>query len=120
MSKSEIATSFLKLAVSGKIREAYDKYVSQNFKHHNPYFKGDRESLMSAMEENANPNRTFEIKQILKDKDLIMTLSHVIHKPEELGGAVVHIFRFEGNKIVEMWDTCQEIPKDSPNENGMF
>jgi predicted SnoaL-like aldol condensation-catalyzing enzyme len=34
--------------------------------------------------------------------------------------AVVHILRFEGGKIVEMWDVGQEIPKDSPNALGVF
>jgi predicted SnoaL-like aldol condensation-catalyzing enzyme len=34
--------------------------------------------------------------------------------------AVVHIARIEGGRIVELWDVGQEIPKDSPNANGMF
>jgi hypothetical protein len=46
MSKKDIAISFLKLASSGKVREAYEKYVHPDFSHHNPYFKGDRESLL--------------------------------------------------------------------------
>jgi predicted SnoaL-like aldol condensation-catalyzing enzyme len=32
----------------------------------------------------------------------------------------VHIFRFRGDKIVELWDLGQEVPESSPNENGMF
>lgn len=34
--------------------------------------------------------------------------------------AVVHMFRFENGKILEMWDVGQVMEKDSPNENGMF
>jgi predicted SnoaL-like aldol condensation-catalyzing enzyme len=34
--------------------------------------------------------------------------------------AVVHIVRFDGEKIAEMWDVGQAVPADSPNENGMF
>ena len=41
-------------------------------------------------------------------------------KPGDLGAAVVHIFKFEGNLIVELWDMGQAVPEDSPNENGMF
>jgi predicted SnoaL-like aldol condensation-catalyzing enzyme len=33
---------------------------------------------------------------------------------------VIHIFRFEEDRIVELWDVGQEIPEDSPNDNGMF
>ncbi len=122
MSYRDIAVLFLKLAASGKVREAYDKYASPNFRHHNPFFRGDRESLMLAMEENAakNPNKKLEIKFTLEDRNLVATYSHVQQSPGDLGGAVVHIFRFEGDHIVEMWDIGQAVPEDSPNENGMF
>jgi predicted SnoaL-like aldol condensation-catalyzing enzyme len=53
MNKKEIATSFLTLASSGNVAEAYEKYVHPQFRHHNVYFKGGRESLQKAMEENA-------------------------------------------------------------------
>lgn len=49
-----------------------------------------------------------------------MVHSLVKQNPEDLGRAVVHIFRFQDNKIVELWDIGQPIPEDSPNENGMF
>ncbi|HEU4860903.1 MAG TPA: hypothetical protein VFT15_13750 [Chitinophagaceae bacterium] len=52
----QIATDFLMLASKGNPREAFSKYVAKNFKHHNIYFKGDRESLMIAMEDNAMKN----------------------------------------------------------------
>jgi hypothetical protein len=32
---------------SGNARQAFRKYVHPQFSHHNPYFKGDRESLLS-------------------------------------------------------------------------
>jgi predicted SnoaL-like aldol condensation-catalyzing enzyme len=45
---------------------------------------------------------------------------YVKQNPEDRSGAVVHIFRFAGNHIVEMWDLGQQIPDNMPNENGMF
>ena len=113
---------FLKLAASGKVREAYSKYVSPNLKHHNPYFRSDRESLFLAMEENAtkNPNKKFDIKLSLEDRNLVATYSHLQENPGDPGIVVVHIFRFEGDHIVEMWDIGQAVPEDSPNENSMF
>jgi hypothetical protein len=33
---------------------------------------------------------------------------------------VIHIFRFEGDKIIESWEASQEELKDSPNANGLF
>ncbi|MCC2685622.1 MAG: hypothetical protein K0R75_2521 [Paenibacillaceae bacterium] len=116
------AVSFLLLVASGGVREAYRNHVGPGFRHHNAYFRGDAESLMLAMEENAekNPNKTLEVKRVLGEGDFVMVHSHVKQNPEDLGGAVVHIFRFHEGSIVELWDVGQAIPENSPNENGMF
>lgn len=118
----EAATSFLKAVVDRKIEEAYDKFISPQFIHHNQYFKGDRQSLMDGMKEagEKNPNKRLEIKKILEDGNTVMTLSHIKHNPDDIGGVVVHIFRFEEDKVVELWDLGQPIVKDSINKNGVF
>lgn len=118
----EIAISFLQLVASGKIREAYDRFVGENFLHHNPYFKGDAESLIVAMEENAkiSPYKTLQVKLAVQEDDRVVLYSHIKQHQGDLGAAVVHIFLFKEERIVEMWDVGQAIPEDSPNENGMF
>ena len=116
------AVSFLTLAASGKVREAYDNYVSAKFRHHNAYFPGDAESLQAGMAEAHKkfPNTTLEVQHVLAEGDLVAVHSRVRHSSDTPEIAVVHIFRFEGGRIVELWDVGQEAPKDSPNENGMF
>ena len=118
----QMASDFLMLASKGKAREAFSKYVGKDFKHHNIYFKGDGESLMTAMEDNAkkNPDKIFEIKRALQENDLVTIHSHVRQKPGDPGAAVVHIFRFENNKIAELWDLGQAVPLETVNENGIF
>jgi predicted SnoaL-like aldol condensation-catalyzing enzyme len=118
----EVATSFLQMVASGQIREAYEAYVSPDFRHHNAYFKGDRGSLMVAMEEaqQNDPMKALDIKSAIADGDRVAVFSHVKQSSQDRGAAVVHIFRFEGNQIVELWDVGQMIPEDSPNENGAF
>jgi predicted SnoaL-like aldol condensation-catalyzing enzyme len=118
----EIATSFLQMVASGQIREAYEKYVSPEFRHHNAYFKGDRQSLMIAMEEaqRTDPMKTLDIKSAIAEGDRVAVFSHVKQNSQDQGVAVVHIFRFEGDQIVELWDVGQLISADSPNENGPF
>jgi predicted SnoaL-like aldol condensation-catalyzing enzyme len=120
--QKEAATSFLQMVAEGNVQEAYDRFVSTDFRHHNQFFKGDRSSLMVAMAENAqkHPNKTLEVKKILEDGDTVMTLSHVKQDWSGVGGAVVHIFRFENGKIAELWDLGQEIIANSANENGVF
>lgn len=114
--------AFLRLAASGKAREAFQQPVASGFRHHNSYSRGDADSLMIAMEENAakDPDRVLEIQRALEDGDLVAVHSRVRQRPGELGGAVVHIFKFQGDRIVELWDMGQPVPENSPNENGMF
>ena len=122
MTRKESATAFLTMAASGAIGEAYDKFISPGFTHHNQYFKGDRQSLMTAMEEARDkiPKKALEIKKVYEDTDAVITLSHVKQNPNDTGAAVVHIFRFEGSQVAELWDLGQAIIEDSPNENGVF
>jgi predicted SnoaL-like aldol condensation-catalyzing enzyme len=121
-SNKQIALDFLTLASKGKSREAFDKYAGRGFRHHNIYFKGDAETLTTAMEENAKkmPDKIFEVKHSLQDGDLVAVHSHVRQNPTDRGAAVMHIFRFESAKIVELWDFAQPVPEDMVNENGMF
>ena len=122
ISHKEAATSFMQLVAAGKVREAFQSYVGPNFRHHNPFFRGDADSLRIAMEENAaeHPDKVLEIQHVLEDRDLVAVHSRVRQSPDDRGGAVVHIFRFAGDRVLELWDVGQPEPEDSPNENGMF
>ena len=121
-SKKDRAVSFLRLASSGKVRQAYSKYVHPQFVHHNPYFKGDRESLLVGMEEGSVqfPNKVFETVRTLQDGDYVVVHGRVRLAPEMPEIALIHIFRFESDLIIEEWEAAQEVPQASPNENGMF
>jgi predicted SnoaL-like aldol condensation-catalyzing enzyme len=120
--RKEIAVSFLKLASAGKVREAYQRYVHPRFYHHNPYFKGDRESLMAGMELSMVefPNKIFDAVRVLEDGDFVVVHGKVRLIPDMPEIALIHIFRFEDGSIIEEWEAAQEVPKESPNENGMF
>jgi predicted SnoaL-like aldol condensation-catalyzing enzyme len=122
MTKKEIVENFLKLAASGHPHEAFRLYVSENFRHHNIHFKGDAQTLMLAMEESArkNPNKIFKIHHIIADHDLVAVHSHLKQNSTDPGFVVVHIFKFESDKIIELWDLGQPIPGEMVNENGMF
>src|SRR5262245_5657230 len=117
MTHKESATSFLKMAGSGNVRAAYDKFVATDFIHHNQYFKGDRQSLLLAMEEasKTHPNKAIDVKHIYQEGDVVITHSLVTRQDSQaLRIAVVHIFKFRDDRIVELWDLGQEIAKDSP------
>jgi predicted SnoaL-like aldol condensation-catalyzing enzyme len=121
--KRQAAITFLNQAIIGRISEAFEKYIArEGFRHHNPYFRGDRESLKTAMME-ANQkfqSATIAVQHVFENDDMVAVHSRVKHSPEEPEIAVVHIFRFEREKVVELWDVGVQVPKDSPNENGAF
>ena len=77
---------------------------------------------MLAIEEDAkmNPDKIFEIQRALEDGDLVAVHSRFRQNPNDTDYAVMHIFRFEGNKVVELWDFAQAAPAEMINENGMF
>ena len=122
MTDKEMAIDFLTLVTSNNVRDAFKKYVDKNFIHHNPFFRGDSESLLSAMEEDAakNPNKLFEIRHAVHEGDTVTIHSHIRMIQGDSGFAAAHIFRFKDDFIVELWDIVQRVPENYPNENGMF
>jgi predicted SnoaL-like aldol condensation-catalyzing enzyme len=120
--KRDIAVSFLQLASSGNARQAFTQYVHPQFIHHNPYFQGDRESLLAGMEESAVrfPNKSFQVVRTLEDGDLVAIHGKVRLNPDMPEIALIHIFRFDGELIIEEWEAAQEVPQASPNQYGMF
>lgn len=120
--RKEISASFLELAAAGRVREAYRNYVHPQFRHHNPFFPGDRESLLLGMEGSAGqfPDKALKILRMIEEGDMVAVHSKVRLRPDAGEIALIHIFRFEGDLIIEEWEAGQEIPEDSPNENGAF
>ncbi len=122
MGRKFSATDFLILCSSGKVREAFSKYVALGFKHHNPFFPGDAASLMEGMLAAAkqNPQQTLEVQRALEDGELVAVHSRVTPQPGGPSLATVHLFRFEADRVVELWDVVMAPPAESPNGNGLF
>lgn len=118
----EAAIEFLHLVAAGQVREAYRKHIGSGFRHHNAYFHGDAESLAVGMEENAAkfPDKVLEVQRAIEEGDFVAVHSCLKPNPSDAGVALVHIFRFHAERIVELRDIGQVVPEDSPNEYGMF
>jgi predicted SnoaL-like aldol condensation-catalyzing enzyme len=121
-SHKAIATNFEKMVVAGQIDAAYEKYIAPDFIHHNPFFKGDRESLRIGMIDNAKQfaHKIYEIKQVFEDGDFVITHARLQLNTEMPEIVVVHIYKIENDKIVETWDLAQQKPDTAVNENGLF
>ena len=116
------AVDFLMRVIAGDIQGAYAAHMGRGFRHHNPYYAGDLESLRKGMEEDQaqHPGKNFEIRLALEDAKHVAVHSRLKHPAFEQEISVVHIFRFEEGKIVEFWDVAQVAPEQIVNENGMF
>ena len=115
------AERFLQLACSD-VERAYSELVTPGFRHHNVHFPGTAAALKQGMADNLRqfPKKKIDIKHSVEEGDRVIVISHVKLTPDQPGYALAHMFRFEGDRIAELWDLAQEIPKDSPNENGPF
>jgi predicted SnoaL-like aldol condensation-catalyzing enzyme len=50
------------------------------------------------------------MQHFLEDGDLVAVHSRFRKKPNKLDWAVMHILRFEKEKIVDLWDFAQAVP----------
>jgi predicted SnoaL-like aldol condensation-catalyzing enzyme len=119
---TQAAVDFLQLIVAGRIEEGYRKFVDMHGKHHNPYFPAGFPALQAAMTDDHEkfPDKKFTIHSVIGDGNTVAVHSHIVMDSGEKNFAVVHIFRFEHGRIVEMWDCAQSLPVDSPNADGAF
>jgi predicted SnoaL-like aldol condensation-catalyzing enzyme len=116
------AVQFLKLVTAGRIDEAYQEYVDMKGKHHNCYFPAGFPALMKAMIDNhkQSPVKKYTVKNVIGDGNLVAVHAHLVLNQKGDGMVVVHLCRFEGDKIVEFWDCGQAIPAEMPNNDGAF
>jgi len=122
MSNTETAIAFLKECAAGRAKDAFAAHVAPGLCHHNPHFAANPDTLAAAMDANARefPEKTFEVQRSVEQGDLVMVHSRVRMTPNGEDIAVVHILRFSGDRIAELWDVATPVPPNSPNTNGAF
>ena len=121
-SLKDLAIGFLTTVVAGDVGGAYDQYVGAGFRHHNPYFPGDAASLRKGMadDEPRCPGKQLIVVNALEDGDRVAVHSKLIRHDGNPEMAVVHLFRFEKGRIVELWDVAMVPPAEIVNQHGMF
>lgn len=122
MTHKDIAVHFLHLCSSGEVLTAFAQYAHDAIIHHNPFFHKDISVLQQAMIDNAAsfPHKVFSVIHSLEDHNFVAVHSKVKLAPETTGHILVHIFRFEQDKIIEIWDISQPIPENIVNEHGII
>lgn len=118
----ENAIEFCNAVMNEKNFDAATKYIGNQYIQHSPSVEDGTQGLKKRMDlfRTLYPYSHIEIKRVAADGDYVFLHLHAIMVPNTKGFAVVDIFRFENNKIVEHWDAIQEVPNKSANNNGMF
>jgi len=114
--------SFYKTAYEGNPRKAVELYVGGQYIQHNPVVGDGKEPFIAYFEKMAReyPDKSIKFVRSVAEGDLVALHTHQIWP----GGdeyVTMDFFRFDENdKIVEHWDSIQEIPDHTENGNPMY
>ena len=106
----------------GRVREAFETYVHEDYIQHNPLAPDGRAAAIAALEPYfaSQPDAVREVHRIIVEGDLAAVHVRARQNPEDRGFAIVDILRLENGKIVEHWDVIQAVPEQSANPHPMF
>ncbi len=116
------AIAFYKTAYLGEPRKAVDLYVGDEYIQHNPLVADGPEPFIEYFEKMHKqfPGKTIEFVRSVTEDDLVALHTHQ-KWPDGDEYVTMDFFRFDNNgKIVEHWDSIQEIPDKSAHDNGMY
>ncbi len=118
-----VVLDFFDLAfVNREPEQARDRYLGATYTQHNPTAPDGAEifpTLIGGLFAQA-PEASFHLKRAIAENDVVVLHYNLKMFPDDLGQAIVDIFRVEDGRIVEHWDVMQPVPADSNNDNGMF
>jgi len=113
---------FYNFLINKKDFKSASKYIGKQYIQHNPLIAdgpGGLEAFVKFLKKDY-PDAKSEVKRVFAEGDYVILHVHSIRIADTRGRAILELFRLEKGKIVEHWDTIQEIPELSANPNGMF
>lgn len=116
------AIEFYKMAFEGNPAKAVELYVGAEYIQHNPAVRNGTDGFIEYFERmhKEYPKKSVKFIRTISENDLVALHTHQIW-PDNDEYVTMDFFRFDSNsKIVEHWDTIQQIPKTSANKNKMY
>ena len=116
------AIEFYRAAYLGEPAGAIEKYVGPEYIQHNPLVGDGKQPFIDYFEEMARdyPDKEIEFVRAVAEGDLVALHTHQTWPGNE-HYVTMDFFRFDENgKIVEHWDSIQEIPGESKHGNPMY
>jgi len=116
------AIGFYQMSYDGNPRKAVEQFVGEDYIQHNPLVGDGKEPFIEYFERMGKeyPNKSIEFVRAIAEGNLVALHTHQIW-PGNQEYVTMDFFRFDGNdKIVEHWDSMQQIPEGSANGNTMY
>ena len=116
------AIAFYQMAYDGNPAEAVRLYVGDEYIQHNPLVGNGPQPFIDYFERMGEEytDKSIEFVRAIAEGDLIALHTHQTW-PGNVDYVTMDFFRFDDNgKIVEHWDSMQEIPDRTLNGNTMY
>lgn len=116
------AIAFYKMAYEGNPRKAMELYSGDEYIQHNPDVGDGKEPFIEYFDRmhSEYENKSIEFVRAIGEGDLVALHTHQIW-PDNDQYVTMDFFRFDENgKIVEHWDSIQQIPQESKHKNTMY
>ncbi len=121
-SNKENAIAFYRTAYLGEPSKAVEMYVGSEYIQHNPAVGDGKQAFIEYFDEMArgSPGKEIKFVRAVAEGDLVALHTHQTW-PGNDEYVTMDFFRFDDNgKIVEHWDSIQEVPSESKNDNPMY
>lgn len=116
------AIEFYRMSYEGNPRKAVELFVGDEYIQHNPLVGDGIEPFIAYFEKMAKEysNKSIEFVRAVAEGDMVALHTHQ-KWPGDEEYVTMDFFRFDENgKIIEHWDSMQQIPDDSANGNTMY
>ena len=116
------AIEFYKMAYNGNPKKATELFVGSEYIQHNPLVGDGIQAFIDYFEKmyQEYPNKSIEFVRSIAEDRMVALHTHQIW-PDNVEYVTMDFFRFDENgKIVEHWDSMQQIPEDSAHNNKMY
>ena len=116
------ALTFYKMAYEGNPSDAVERFVGDVYIQHNPAVEDGKDGFITYFEQMSKeyPGKSIKFVRVIAEGNLVALHTHQIW-PGNIEYVTMDFFRFDENgKIMEHWDSIQEIPEKNANDNTMY
>jgi predicted SnoaL-like aldol condensation-catalyzing enzyme len=124
-SPRDLVLEFYETSLNQHDVERSKTFIGDTYIQHNPSVADGPEAFLRFVQFLADefPASRNEVKMVIADGDLVALQVHSVRVPGTPGRKIVDIFRVADGKVVEHWDTIQDVPESlypPINDNGLF